>query len=246
MKKTFSVIVTTLMLLALSRLSALAGFTGVIDMNLTMPNGTSEILYFFGRNAQRMDMTTKLDKIPDSLYTTVITRKSEPDLAVIVNHKAGTYKKISLKTALETTTLVDFDSDYRIVRGQSATIQGYQCDHVTLSSSTDTIEMWLTEDIGDFETFRLLQSQNPRLSNTVLSEKLAEEGIDGFPVRVIQKNENGQLAMEVVSVSRKSVETDRFSVPEGYSELVDEQKPLNNRQKEHLKDLMDKIKDFKE
>ncbi len=246
MKRMFSVIATILMLASLLPAALHAGFTGVIDMQLTMPNGTSAILYSFGRNAQRMDMTTKLDKIPDSLHTTVITRKSEPDLAVIVNHKAGTFKKVSLKTALETTTLVDFDDDYMIEKGKPATIQGYNCSHVTLSSTTDTIEMWLTEDIGDFETFRLLQSQNPRLSNTVLSEKLAEEGIDGFPVRIIQKNENGQLAMEVVSVNRKTVEPDRFSVPKMYSEVIDEQKPLNNRQKEHLKDLMEKIKDFRE
>ena len=106
--------------------------------------------------------------------------------------------------------------------------------------------MWLTRDIGDFQTFRLLQSQNPRLSNTVLAKKLSDEGLDGFPVKIIQNNENGTLAMEVVSVQQAPLKPYEFTIPEGYTEIVDSQQPLNRQQKEHLKDLMEKIKNFKE
>ncbi len=246
MKKLLYSVLTVLLFQCLSTASAFAKFTGVIDMNLTMPNGTSEIMYFFGTTAQRMDMTTKLEKIPDPLKTTVITRASEPDKAVIVNHKAGTYTKVNLRNAAENATLVDFDYDYKIEKSGEATIKGYNCQHVRLSSTTDTIEMWLTRDIGDFQTFRLLQSQNPRLSNTVLAKKLSEENLDGFPVKIIQDNENGTLAMEIVSVQTAPLESSEFSVPDGYTEIVDNQKPLNTKQKEHLKDLMEKIKNFKE
>jgi hypothetical protein len=106
--------------------------------------------------------------------------------------------------------------------------------------------MWLTRDIGDFKTFRLLQSQNPRLSNTLLAKKLSDEGLDGFPVKIIQENENGTLVMEVVSVQQAPVEPNEFGIPEGYTEIVDTQQPLNHKQKEHLKELMEKIKNFKE
>ena len=243
MKKLLYTALMTLMF-CLYTLPAFARFTGIIDMNLTMPNGTSGITYFFGSNAQRMDMTTQLDKIPEPLKTTVITRASQPDRAVIVNHKAGTYTKVSLRTAAENATLVDFDNDYRIEKAGKADIKGYNCQHVKLFSTSDTIEMWLTRDIGDFETFRLLQSQNPRLSNTVLAKTLSDEGVDGFPVKIIQDNETGKLAMEVVSVQRAPLESHEFNVPRGYTELTDAQQPLNRKQKEHLKDLMEKMKNF--
>lgn len=246
MKKLLSIVLTTLMLQSLSTASAFAKFTGIIDMNLTMHNGTSEILYFFGSKAQRMDMTTKLDKIPDPLKTTVITRASQPDQAVIVNHKARTFTKVNLREAAENATLVDFDYDYRIEKAGKANIKGYNCERVRLFSTSDTIEMWLTRDIGDFQTFRLLQSQNPRLSNTVLAKKLSDEGLDGFPVKIIQNNESGTLAMEVVSVQQAPLEPYDFTIPEGYTEIVDSRQPLNRQQKEHLKDLMEKIKNFKE
>lgn len=246
MKKLLYSLLMAFLLQCLSTAAAYAKFTGIIDMNLSMPNGTSEIMYFFGTKAQRMDMTTKLEKIPDPLKTTVITRATEPDKAVIVNHKAGTYTKVNLRTAAENATLVDFDYDYKIEKAGEATIKGYNCQHVKLSSTSDTIEMWLTRDIGDFQTFRLLQSQNPRLSNTVLAKKLSDEGLDGFPVKIIQDNENGTLAMEIVSVQKASLESSEFSIPDGYAEIADNQKPLNTKQKEHLKDLMEKIKNFRE
>ncbi len=246
MKKLLHAVLMTLMFQSLWTFPACAGFTGIIDMNLTMPNGTSDIIYFFGNKAQRMDMTTKLEKIPDPLKTTVITRAAQPDQAIIVNHKAASYSKVNLKTAAENATLVDFDDDYRIEKAGKKRIKGYTCEHVKLSSTSDTIEMWLTKDIGDFQTFRLLQSQNPRLSNTVLAKKLSDEGLDGFPVKIIQDNENGTVAMEIVSVQQTPLESSEFTIPEGYTEIVDSRQPLNRTQKEHLKDLMDKIKNFRE
>ncbi|WP_294347087.1 DUF4412 domain-containing protein [Prosthecochloris sp.] len=246
MKKSFYPVLLALLYLSLSHGTALARFTGTIDMNLVMPNGKSEVTYVFGNTAQRMDMTTKLNKVPDSLKTTVITSSAQPDQAVIVNHKAGTYTKVNLRTAAENATLIDFDYDYRIEKAGNANIKGYNCQHVKLFSTTDTIDMWLTRDIGDFETFRLLQSQNPRLSNTLLAKKLSDEGLDGFPVKIIQENENGTLVMEVVSVQQAPVEPNEFGIPEGYTEIVDTQQPLNHKQKEHLKELMEKIKNFKE
>lgn len=246
MKKLLHIVLATLMFHSLYTMPVFARFTGIIDMNLNMPNGTSEITYFFGSNAQRMDMTTQLDKIPEPLKTTIITRASQPDQAVIVNHKAETYTTVNLRTAAENATLVDFDNDYRIEKTGKANIKGYDCQHVKLFSASDTIEMWLTRDIGDFETFRLLQSQNPRLSNTVLAKKLSDEGIDGFPVKIIQDNENGKLAMEIVTAQQASLESYEFSIPQGYTEIADAQQPLHKKQKEHLKDLMEKIKNFKE
>ncbi|ASQ90086.1 hypothetical protein CHL67_03330 [Prosthecochloris sp. GSB1] len=234
----------TLFFITLLAPEASAKFKGIIDMNLTLPNGTSEITYFFGERAQRMDMHTELEKIPEPLKTTVITSASRPDEAIVVNYKSRTWARLNLRTAAENATLIDFDDDYRIKTMGEENVKGYPCRRVKLSSSTDTIEMWLTRDIGDFDTFRLLQSQNPRLSNTMLARKLSAGGLDGFPARIIQTNESGRTVMEISSVRKTAPQRSAFSVPKGYREVVDGRQPLDSRQKEHLKDLMEKMKNF--
>ncbi len=224
--------------------SAASKFTGIMDMALTMPNGSAKITYSFGPTAQRMDMVMQLNKIPDPLKTTVITKASQPDQACIINHRAKNYSIVNLKTAAENAMLLDFDSNYTLAKLGTETIKGYRCQHIMLTSTTEKLELWVTRDLGDFSTFQILQSQNPRLSNTQLSKKLSTEGIEGFPVRILQYNDNGKYMMEVVQISTKTVPPSQFSVPAGYQEVADNQKPLGAQEKAHLKKLMEKMKKF--
>ncbi len=224
--------------------SATSKFTGIMAMALTMPNGSAKVTYSFGATAQRMDMIMQMDKIPDQLKTTVITKASQPDLAYIINHQAKNYSLANLKTAAENAMLLDFDSNYTLAKLGTQTIKGYNCQHIMLTSTTEKLELWVTRDLGDFSTFRILQSQNPRLSNTQLSRKLSSEGIEGFPVKIVQYNDNGKYTMEVVQILTKTVPPSQFSVPAGYQKVADNQKPLGAQEKAHLKNLMEKMKKF--
>lgn len=224
--------------------NARADFNGRITMDLTMPNGQAVLAYLFGRNDQRMDMTTRFERIPDPLETTVITRKNEPDRAIILNHKAGTYTRLNLRDALEQATLVDFDQHYRLRNLGQETISDYTTTHIILESRTDHIEMWLSRDIADFQTFRLLQSQSPRLSNTGLAQAITAAGLDGFPVRIVQHNETGTITMQVTDVKSMQPPRSKFRVPDSYSEVTGSRQPLDAKQKEHLKEIMEKIKQF--
>jgi hypothetical protein len=226
--------------------SAVAAFTGTMDMKLIMPNGKADITYLFGKRDQKMDMTMMLDRIPEPLRTTVITRSSKPDDATIINHKAGTWSTMSLRTAAESATLLDFDSNYRFSRIGSETVKSYPCEHVRLTSSTEQLDLWISKGLADFSTFRLLQSQNPRLSNTSLSRVLKENGIDGFPVRIVQNNDNGRYSMELVKVMPKPVPDSKFTVPAGYKRVEPERVNMDTRQKEHLRQLMNKMKKFEQ
>ncbi len=217
-----------------------------MEMTLTMPNGTAEIMYLFGDEAQKMEMTMQLDRIPEPLNTTVITRSSRPDEAVIVNHKAKTWSMVNLRTAAESATLLDFDSDYRFTRIGPETIKNQPCEHVRLESSTDKLDLWISGTLGDFSTFRLLQSQNPRLSNTSLSKTLEENGVDGFPVRIIQNNDSGRYAMELVKVKPKKVTGPSFAIPDSYTQTEPGQVEIDDDQKKHLRQLMEKMKKFEE
>jgi hypothetical protein len=234
----------TVILVTTAPSAGFAKFTGMMDMMLKMPNGSAEITYFFGTGAQRMDMFMQLEKIPEPLKTTVITRESRPDEALIVNHQARTYSQVNLRTAAENATLLDFDSNYKLSRAGTAVIKGYQCEHILLTSSTEKLELWTSKDVADFSTFRLLQSQNPRLSNTSLAKTLKNSGIEGFPVKIVQHNDNGLYLMELMQVSSKPVAASAFAIPNGYRKTSPGQKAVDSTQKKHLRNLMEKMKDF--
>ncbi|MFZ4525231.1 MAG: DUF4412 domain-containing protein [Chlorobium sp.] len=219
-------------------------FIGAMDMALTMPNGTAKVTYLFGQNTQRMDMVVQMDKIPDQLKTTVITKAAQPDVAYIINHQARNYSIVNLRTAAENAMLLDFDSNYTLARAGKQTIKGYNCEHIILTSSTEKLELWVTRSLGDFSTFRILQTQNPRLSNTKLSKTLSAAGIEGFPVKIVQHNDNGPYIMELTRISEKAVSPSLFNVPAGYQKIAETQKPLGSQQKAHLKSLMEKMKKF--
>ncbi|MEI7694567.1 MAG: DUF4412 domain-containing protein [Chlorobium sp.] len=227
-----------------NNVSAASTFLGSMDMVMTMPNGSATVTYLFGEKKQRMDMVMQMNKIPDPLKTTVITKATEPDIAYIINHQARNYTIINLRTAAENALLLDFDSNYKLSRAGRETIKGYNCEHIILSSTTEKLELWVTSDLGNFSTFRILQTQNPRLSNTQLSKTMSAAGIEGFPVKIVQHNDNGPSLMELTRISEKSVLPSLFSVPAGYQKMTNNQKPLGTRQKEHLKNLMEKMKKF--
>ncbi|MBN1928021.1 MAG: DUF4412 domain-containing protein [Chlorobiaceae bacterium] len=246
MKQLPGILATLLFILLAIPSSAHAAFTGEMEMALTMPNGKAEITYLFGRRDQKMEMTMHLDRIPEPLRTTVITRSSKPDEAIIVNHKAKSWSTVNLRTAAESATLLDFDSDYRFTRIGTETVKGYPCEHVRLQSSTERLDLWISKGLADFSTFRLLQSQNPRLSNTSLSRTLEKNGVDGFPVRIIQLNDSGRYAMELLRVRQKAIPESGFAIPSGYRKTEAGRVTIDSDQKKHLRQLMEKMKTFEQ
>jgi len=246
MKKILLILLILLSATSADSASAASKFTGIMEMMLKLPNGTARVTYYFGNNVQRMDMFMQMNKIPDPLKTTVITQASRPDQAWLINHQARNYSIVNLRTAAENAMLLDFDSNYKLARLGKQTIKGYACDHISLTSTTEKLELWVTRGLGDFSTFRILQSQNPRLSNTSLAKTLDEAGIEGFPVRILQHNDDGPYLMELVQIRPKALPSSVFNVPAGYRKVADNQKPLDPRQKEHLKSLMEKMKKFEQ
>ncbi len=224
--------------------SAITLFTGTMDMALTMPNGSGTVTYLFGQNVQRMDMAMRINKIPDVLKTTVITKAVQPDIATIINHQAKKYSIVNLRAAAENALLLDFDSNYTLTKAGREMIKNYNCDHLILTSSTEKLELWVTGDLGHFSTFNILQTQNPRLSNTKLASIFKANSIEGFPVKMVQHNSNGTYRMELLSISKKPIPPALFAVPAGYQKIDSNEKPLGNQQKQQLKNLMEKMKQF--
>lgn len=231
------------MLLSLEAIAS-GKFNGSMNMVLTMPGGNADATYYFGNDTQRMDMTMKMRRIPEPLKTSVITKASRPDEALVINHATRSYSAVNLRSAAENATLLDFDSNYTLKRLGNTTIKGYECEHIALESKTEKLELWVASDLGDFSTFRILQSQNPRLSNTSLAKTLKEAGVEGFPVKIVQQNSNGTSTMELTGIQRKKPDASLFRVPRGYTKTESNRKPISSKEKEHMRSLMEKMKNF--
>ena len=244
MKRVLLSLCMLLLSVSVNTATAASKFTGIMAMGMKMPNGSAEITYYFGNDVQRMDMAMQMDKIPEPLKTSVITKASQPDQAYVINHQAKSYTILNLTTAAEQAMLLNFDSNYKLAKLGKQTFKGYNCEHISLTSSTEKLELWVTRDLGDFSTFRILQTQNPRLSNTSLSKTLSNAGIEGFPVKMVQYNDNGQYVMEIMQIWQKALPASDFNIPSGYQKVTNNQKPLGNQEKEHLKLLMEKMKKF--
>jgi len=246
MKKALMLIAVLCCNLISQEATASARFTGLMDMILKMPGGNADITYYFGNSAQRMDMVMNMNRIPEPLKTTVITKAGKPDEALVINHATKKYSSVNLRTAAENATLLDFDSNYSLQRLGEDVVKGYRCEHISLTSKTEKLELWISSDLGDFSTFRILQSQNPRLSNTSLAKTLKNAGIEGFPAKIVQRNSNGLYTMELTGIQPKELAGALFTVPQGYTRTQINSKPVSSKEKEHLRNLMEKMKKFEE
>jgi len=246
MKK--AAILLILLLINISGPSAKAAekFSGVMEMMLTMPSGKGELTFSFGHGAQRMDMFLQMDNIPSPVRSTIITRAAEPDQATLLNHDTRSWASLNLKNAAEEAMLLDFDSNYTLEKLGTVKLHGYSCQLVRLTSRTEKLELWLTGDLGSFASFSLLQHQNPHFSNSALSKKLAAAGIDGFPIKTLQHSRNGTYTMELAEAWPKSVPDSQFRVPAGYTRISANTPTISKSQKEHLKNLMEKMKKFEQ
>ncbi|MDP8305324.1 MAG: DUF4412 domain-containing protein [Candidatus Chlorobium antarcticum] len=244
MKKTTILFILLLLALPNGYAKAAEKFSGVMEMMLTMPSGKGELTFSFGSAAQRMDMFLQMDNIPAPVRSTILTRASEPDRATLLNHDTRSFAALDLKNAAEEGALLDFDGNYSLEKLGTVKLHGYSCQLVRLSSRTEKLELWLTRDLGSFASFSLLQRQNPHFSNSALSKKLAAAGIDGFPVKTIQRTQNGTYTMELVKAWPKIVPDSQFQVPAGYTRISAEAPKISKSQKEHLKNLMEKMKKF--
>jgi hypothetical protein len=222
--------------------AATTSFTGSMDMALTMPNGRGTVTYLFGKGAQRMDMSVQMENIPSLLRTTVLTQANQPDNATIINHQTKSYSQVNLTHAAQSALLMDFNSVYRVTRLGRTTLRGYNCQHIRLQSASETVELWVTGDLGNFSTFQILQAQNPRLATTQLAAAFRNNNIEGFPVKMVQEVQKQRYSMELLKLTKKAIAASQFRVPAGYKRVDASEPTLNSEQKQQLKNLMEKMK----
>jgi len=104
-------------------------------------------------------------------------------------------------------------ADVKITRtGRMDTVAGSACEHVTVASAAQTVDICLAKGLGGY--VNPLASMQ-RGSEPAWQRMLTADG--GFPLKVTMQD--GSIPIEVVKIEKKKLASDLFSVPLTYTKM---------------------------
>ena len=104
-------------------------------------------------------------------------------------------------------------ADAKITRtGRMETVAGYACEHVTVASAAQTVDICMAKGLGGYVN-PLAAMQ--RSSEPAWQRALTADG--GFPLKVTMPD--GSIPIEVVKIEKKRLANDLFSVPLSYTKM---------------------------
>jgi hypothetical protein len=104
-------------------------------------------------------------------------------------------------------------ADAKITRtGRMETVAGYACEHVTVASAAQTVDICLAKGLGGY--VNPLASMQ-RGSEPAWQRLLTADG--GFPLKVTMQD--GSIPIEVVKIEKRKLAADLFSVPLNYTKM---------------------------
>ena len=105
-------------------------------------------------------------------------------------------------------------ADAKITRtGRMDTVAGYACEHVTVASTAQTVDICMAKGLGGYVN-PLAAMQ--RSSEPAWQRSLTADG--GFPLKVTMPD--GSIPLEVVKIEKKRLANDLFSVPLDYTKMA--------------------------
>lgn len=96
--------------------------------------------------------------------------------------------------------------------GRTETVAGYSCEHVTVVSSAQSVDICMAKGLGGY--VNPLASMQ-RGNEPAWQRALTADG--GFPLKVTMSD--GSTPLEVVKIEKKKLANDLFSVPLNYTKM---------------------------
>jgi hypothetical protein len=141
----------------------------------------------------------------------VLSLPTEKKVYVLMAAQSA-YMEVSLADAAARVA-TQTPTDAKITRtGRMETIAGYGCEHVTVESGAQSIDVCMAKGLGGYvNPLAAMQSGN----EPAWQRALAADG--GFPLRITMPD--GTVPMEAVKVERKRLASELFSVPLNYVKM---------------------------
>jgi hypothetical protein len=122
------------------------------------------------------------------------------------------YMEMPLADAVSTVA-ANTPTDAKITRtGRLETVAGFSCEHVTVASGAQTVDVCLAKGLGGYVN---PLSAMQRGSEPAWQRLLAADG--GFPLKVTMPD--GSVPLQVVKIEKKRLANDLFSVPLNYTKM---------------------------
>jgi hypothetical protein len=223
--------VTNLRLSALALLlasaPALAQFEGVVDMKMTMREGSGTGKAFISKAASRSEIDIRAPKMegagrPAGFKMVMIQKLAQPNVVYSINDEQKTYAVIDTKKMREGLPK-DKEPKYAVKRIGSDSVSGYGCEKVLITNDkapTQETEACIAKDILGSSAWYQAMSRNQDGSASMF-KAMKDAGVEGFPVRMVMREKGKSepnATMEIVKVEKRALPASLFEIPPGYSE----------------------------
>jgi hypothetical protein len=200
-----------------SQSMAKSPFEGKVLMSVSSSEFNGDIDVYVSEYGLRADMSIYQLQTANTLKTSYIVPSDIPDKAYLLMHNT---RSVSVMNTSNIHKLRRFNSSgksYQLQKLGTETLKGYTCQKLEIRSRRDTLQLWLTKDVLDFQTFESVQHRLLNFSKLNLASILKKEGYSGFPIKIIQKQFGGRfLQSQVKQVIKTSVPKKLYQVPPSY------------------------------
>ncbi len=186
-------------------------------------------MYVSSKGAIRSEMNITNSASDKSAPIVLIGSADKPNESILLDDSAKTF----------TVNHIDSGDFNNINKVQSTVtkigeekVLGFNCVHARIISnktmgsffsSTDTIDLWKSNDVPMQPSVKNLMSQfESRTGNTMYSPEaetqLTQMGCTGFLVKLAMKSKDVAMTMQLTKAQRKDLDAALFKIPAGYTE----------------------------
>lgn len=181
-------------------------FEGKVVLKISEDETAADVDYFVKDEKTRMEM-----KSNHGSMVLLYDQKSNKTLMMMPEQKM--YMEFNAMDFMQHDESSD-NSDTDINRtGEYKDINGYNSEKWIIKEDDETIEAWMTDELGGFFMMNNPMGQNQNTWQKELAGKF-------FPMRVdIIEGSEKKKVLEVLSVNKMSLNNDLFDVPQGFKKL---------------------------
>ena len=222
-------IYSTLLVLSLTAVPALAQFEGMLEMKITTTGGDRELggngkmMTAVGKAGSRSEMNLEMGGM--AMKMVILQKTDTPDLVYHINDANKTYTEIDLAKMRKMAEQTADARQYTVQKLGQETILGYKTQHVLVTekdpghSKGMTTELWTAKGLLDYTTFARMQPRpGKKGGEEALTKALKDADADGLPLKAINTSPDGtKITMEVVKIDKQSLPASTFQIPAGYT-----------------------------
>ncbi len=198
---------------------AKAPFVGKVILNVESPDTKGDIELYVGKKGVRADMNLIYQGNSSPMLSSFLALNDKAQTAFLLNHNSKSYSRLNFSQSAKLSRFNSKLNPYIVKTIGNETISGYKCLHVQAIRKKTTVDLWFSNDVLDFNVFRKLQKSTLKFINPSLASALEKAGIEGFPIKIVQKNVFGEkLISTVKGIKKQRVPASMFQIPKSYIE----------------------------